>query len=491
MPSPNILMLVADDLNYNSIGCFGCPVDDISPNLDRLAKEGVCFDNAHVTIAVCQPSRECLLTGLYPHKNGAPGFMPICDEIPTLTETLHSNGYFNGIIGKLKHAVPMDKFAWDYASRMMEPESNYGRSPELYRSRAKEFFEKAKEAGKPFFLMANSHDPHRPFAGSDDEVKKFYGYHIFAERFYRPEEAWVPPFLPDIPDVRKELAQYYSSVHRCDQSMGAVLDSLKEAGLEDDTLVIFMSDNGMAFPFAKANCYLNSTKTPFIAKWPGHIAPNTRNDKDLISGVDFTPTVLEACGLSESMITDGKSYLGLLKGEVQEERDEYVYTQFNLTSAFNAFPMRCVQNKHYGYIFNSWSDGEKVFKNESQSGLSFKAMVEAGKSDIGVQNRVDFFQHRVPEEFYDLEHDSDALHNLIDNPEYSALIAEFRKVLKGFMEKYQDPLLAEYHTEAYDLRINECRKLFLERLRTVGNESMNYRNVVNPWKNDRSDGKSN
>ena len=118
-------------------------------------------------------------------------------------------------------------------------------------------------------------------------------------------------------------------------------------------------------------------------------------------------------------------------------------------------------------------------------------MVEAGKSDIGVQNRVDFFQHRVPEEFYDLEHDPDALHNLIDNPEYSALIAEFRKVLKGFMEKYQDPLLAEYHTEAYDLRINECRKLFLERLRTVGNESMNYRNVVNPWKNDRSDGKSN
>lgn len=483
MDRPNILLLMADDLNYNSIGCFGCPVDDITPNLDRLAENGVCFDNAHVTIAVCQPSRECLLTGLYPHKNGAPGFMPIADEIPTLTETLHDNGYYNGIIGKLKHAVPMEKFAWDYASRMMEAESNYGRSPELYRSRSKEFFQNAKEAGKPFFLMANTHDPHRPFAGSDDEVNKFYGYHIYADRFYTSEEAWVPGFLPDLPEVRKELAQYYSSVHRGDQSMGAVLDSLKEAGLENNTLVIFMSDNGMAFPFAKANCYLNSTKTPFIASWPGHIAPGKRNGEDLISGVDFTPTILEACGLEDKMETDGRSYLSILKGEKDEERDECVYTQFNLTSAFNAFPMRCVQNKKYGYIFNSWSDGEKEFKNEAMTGLTFNAMVKAGESDKDIEERVNFFVHRVPEEFYDFEKDPDALHNLIDDPEYKTLIDEFRAKLNAYMEKYKDPLLEKYHTVSYDERIAKCRVDFMEKMRSVGNESMNYRNVKNPWKN--------
>ena len=486
MTRPNILLLMADDLNYNSIGCFGCPVDDITPNLDKLASEGVCFDNAHVTIAVCQPSRECLLTGLYPHKNGAPGFMPISSEIPTLTETLKENGYFNGIIGKLKHAVPMEKFAWDYASRMMEPESNYGRSPDLYRSRSKEFFEMAKESGKPFFLMANTHDPHRPFAGSDDEVKKFYGYHIYADRFYKSEEAWVPGFLPDLPDVRKELAQYYSSVHRGDQSMGAVLDSLKEAGLEDETLVIFMSDNGMAFPFAKANCYLNSTKTPFIAKWPGHIAAGTRNNTDLISGVDFTPTVLQACGLEDKMQCDGKSYLSILEGKKDDSRDGYVYTQFNLTSAFNSYPMRCVQNKRYGYIFNAWSDGEKVFKNEAQTGLTFNAMVKAGEENKEIKERVDFFQYRVPEEFYDFEKDPDALCNLIDDPEYQEEIAKMRSILNSYMEKYKDPLLEKYHTEAYDKRIEEAKAAFIEKMKTVGNESMNYRNVRNPWKSGRN-----
>jgi len=482
MERPNILMLVADDLNYNSIGCFGCPVDDITPNLDKLASEGVCFDNAHVTVAVCQPSRECLLTGLYPHKNGAPGFMPISDEIPTLTETLRDNGYFNGIIGKLKHAVPMDKFAWDYASKMMEPESNYGRSPDLYRSRSKEFFRMAKEAGKPFFLMANSHDPHRPFAGSDDEVNKFYGYHIYADRFYKPEEAWVPGFLPDLPEIRKELAQYYSSVHRCDQSLGAVLKSLEEEGLADNTLVVFLSDNGMAFPFAKANCYLNSTKTPFVAKWPGHIKPGTRNTKDMIAGVDFAATVLEACGLEGKLETDGRSYLSILEGKDDPQRENFVYTQFNLTSAFNAFPMRCLQTKKYGYIFNTWSDGETIFKNEAQSGLTWKAMEKAAQDNKEIADRCDFFQKRVPEEFYDFEKDPDALNNLIDDPAYADLVNKFRNKLNEQMEKYQDPLLEKYHTEAYDKRIDDCRAKFIENLKTKGNESMNYRNVKNPWK---------
>ena len=268
--------------------------------------------------------------------------------------------------------------------------------------------------------------------------------------------------------------------------MGAVLDSLKEAGLEDETLVIFMSDNGMAFPFAKANCYLNSTKTPFIAKWPGHIAAGTRNNTDLISGVDFTPTVLQACGLEDKMKCDGKSYLSILEGKKDDSRDGYVYTQFNLTSAFNSYPMRCVQNKRYGYIFNAWSDGEKVFKNEAQTGLTFNAMVKAGEENKEIKERVDFFQYRVPEEFYDFEKDPDALCNLIDDPEYQEEIAKMRSILNSYMEKYKDPLLEKYHTEAYDKRIEEAKAAFIEKMKTVGNESMNYRNVRNPWKSGRN-----
>lgn len=99
----NVLLILADDMNYNTIGCFGCPVDNISPNLDKLASEGIRFDNAHVSIAVCQPSRQCIMTGLYPHHNGALGFDPIREDVTTLTEVLRSHGYYNGIIGKTKH----------------------------------------------------------------------------------------------------------------------------------------------------------------------------------------------------------------------------------------------------------------------------------------------------------------------------------------------------------------------------------------------------
>lgn len=129
MPKTNILLMLADDLNYNTVGCYGCPVDNLTPNLGRLSSEGIIFDHAHFTIAVCQPSRECLLTGIYPHRNGAPGFIPIADDIPTLTELLHNEGYLNGIVGKVAHNAPIEKYAWDYFGEMMDYKHGFGRSP--------------------------------------------------------------------------------------------------------------------------------------------------------------------------------------------------------------------------------------------------------------------------------------------------------------------------------------------------------------------------
>ncbi len=436
----NVLLLLADDMNYNTIGCYGCPVDDISPNLDRLASEGMRFDNAHVTIAVCQPSRQCLLTGLYPHHNGALGFDPIREDVTTLPEILREHGYYNGIIGKTKHCMPEHKFAWDYFDNTFTAEKGQGRSPYIYGKDAAEFFQNAKEQGKPFFLMANSHDPHRPFAGSQDELTRFYGYHTWASRYYKPEEAWVPGFLPDLPEIRTELAQYYSSCHRCDETMGEILKALDESGMAEDTLVIFMSDNGMAFPFSKANCYLNSTRTPFIARWPKHIEPNSWNKDDYIAGVDYMDTILEALGISYDGPSDGRSYLPLLEGKTQENRDT-IYTQFNTTAAKKSFPMRCVQSRQYGYIFNAWADGETLYRNESMSGLTYKAMAEAGQENEEIAERVNFFNHRVREEFYNFAEDPDALHNLIDDPEYQEMIAEYRKMLHGYLESSEDPQL--------------------------------------------------
>lgn len=441
----NVLLLLADDMNYNTIGCFGCPVDDISPNLDRLASEGIRFDNAHVTIAVCQPSRQSMLTGLYPHHNGALGFDPIREDVTTLPEVLREHGYYNGIIGKTAHCAPEHKFAWDYFRDTHNAQNCYGRSPYIYGRDAKEFFEEAKAVGKPFFLMANSHDPHRPFAGSEDELKKFYGFHTYATRYYTPEEAWVPGFLPDLPEIREELAQYYSSCHRCDETVGAVLDALEESGMADDTLVIFMSDNGMAFPFSKANCYLNSTKTPFIARWRGHIKPGEWNRKDYIAGIDYTATILEAVGIEQELPGDGRSYLPLLLGKRQEDRDK-VFTQFNTTSRKDSYPMRCVQSQRFGYIFNAWADGEICYRNESMTGLTFQAMKEAGEEDNEIAERVRFFQYRCREEFYDFSQDPDALCNLIDDPAHQERIQEFRDCLEAEMRESGDPVLPAYET---------------------------------------------
>ena len=439
----NILLLLADDMNYNTIGCFGCPVDDISPNLDRLASQGIRFDNAHVSIAVCQPSRQSMLTGLYPHHNGALGFDPIREDVTTLPEILRKHGYFNGIIGKTKHCAPEYKFAWDYFKDTQNSQNCYGRSPYIYGRDAAEFFKQAKEADKPFFLMANSHGPHLPFAGSKDELTKFFGFHTYASRYYKPEEAWVPGFLPDIPDVRKELSQYYSSCHRCDETIGEVLRALDESGMADDTLVIFMSDNGMAFPFAKANCYLNSTKTPFIARWTGHIEAGAWNKNDYIAGIDYTPTILEAVGLKDELECDGCSYLPLLLGEKQENRD-VVYTQFNTTSMKNSYPMRCIQSEQYGYIFNAWADGNTYYKNESMSGLTFRAMQSAGEDNEEILERVRFLNYRCREEFYDFTNDPNALHNLIDEPEYQEMIQKFRNRLEKYLKETEDPVYPDY-----------------------------------------------
>ncbi|MCL2834467.1 MAG: sulfatase [Treponema sp.] len=421
----NILFITADDLNYNTPGCFGNRTENITPNLDRLASEGIRFENAHVTIAVCQPSRQCMMTGLYPHHNGALGFDPIRDDVPTLTQVLRENGYYTGIIGKVEHLQPVAKFCWDFCDDVYNPQNNHGRAPYIYYRDTVKFLEQAKQNGKPFFYMANSHDPHRPFAGSEDELTRFYGYNTYASRFYKPEEIEVPGFLPDLPNVRKELAQYFSSVHRCDETVGGILRAVDEAGMAEDTLVIFLSDNGMAFPFAKANCYLNSTKTPFIARWPGKIKPGAVNNRDYITGIDFTPTILEAAGLDcaergaasgepnreirGGMHCDGRSYLSLLEGEKQEGRDT-VFTQFNTTSAKKSYPMRCVQSRQFGYIYNAWADGHVLYTNESKTGLTYRAMKEASSSDSGVAARVQMFDYRCREEFYDFKKETGLLH---------------------------------------------------------------------------------
>jgi N-sulfoglucosamine sulfohydrolase len=438
---PNLLFITADDMNYDSPGCYGSRTPDITPNIDNLASEGMAFTNAHVTIAVCMPSREVLMTGRYPYRNGGEGFEPIRKDVPTLQEQLHEAGYLNGILGKENHLAPVEKFCWDHLIPMHK--LGRGRDPGLYYRYSDQLFRRARKEGRPFFLMANSHDPHRPFAGSDQETQKWGDDRPAFDRAIDPGEVEVPGFLPDIPEVRREIGEYYTSVHRCDETVGMVLQALDDNGLSDETLVMLISDNGMAFPFAKTNCYLNSTKTPWLVRWPGYVREGTVDSVNMISGVDYMPTILEAAGLPAVEGLDGKSMMPLLLGGKQGGR-EYVFTEFHETAANRRYPMRCVQTPRLGYIINFWSDGGTVFMNESQSGRTFKAMVSAAEDDESIESRVRLFQYRVPEEFYDFAKDPNGLHNLIDDPAYQWEIERLRQALLAKMAGTGDPALAAF-----------------------------------------------
>ncbi|HAK51470.1 MAG TPA: hypothetical protein DCM54_06145 [Gammaproteobacteria bacterium] len=445
----NVLFITVDDMNRDSIGVYGAKVAGTTPNIDQLAAEGLRFEHAHVTIAICQPTRAVWMTGRYPQNNGALGFDEIRAGIPTLPETLRENGFYTGILSKTNHVVPSRENAFDYSREQRE--MSRGRSPDLYGKFVAEFLQHAKKTDRPFFLMVNADDPHRPF---DDHTaaaakfppsgkRKFFGDFPVPSRVFQAEEVVVPGFLTDIPPIRTEIAMYYSSVRRADDLVGRVLKELAAAGFDENTVVMLKSDHGIAIPFAKTNVYRHSTITPWIIRWPNVLKPGSHETEHLVSGIDVAPTILDILGIDAMEGMDGRSLLPVLKGERQDGR-EFVYTQINKTVLRTDYTMRSIQGKRFGLIWNAWSDGKTEFVNESMNGLTWNAMVEAGETDPEVAARVKLFRYRVPFEFYDYQKDPDALNNLIDDPASSALIKEYRTKLAQHMRETGDVTLQRY-----------------------------------------------
>ncbi|MBA7570398.1 hypothetical protein ES708_12148 [subsurface metagenome] len=202
----NVLLFTADDLDRNTLGCYGSKVPDISPNLDKFAEEGIRFNHAFINASICVPSRAILATGLYGHNSGIMGFMKMkgYSSIPLIMEILRENNYRVGVLGKVSHSTPKETFTWDYS--VDKEELGAGRSPGLYYDKAKDFFSECKEENRPFYFMVNSHDPHRPFFNPDEPLLR--GSEP-PSRIYSPEEIEVPGFLPDLPQVRLEMSYYY------------------------------------------------------------------------------------------------------------------------------------------------------------------------------------------------------------------------------------------------------------------------------------------
>lgn len=432
-PRTNVLLFTADDLHAESLGVFGSNVPDLTPNLDRFAAEGMLFNRGHVNVAICAPCRAVIATGLLSHNSGAMGFMKAKPGTPDIVSAFQKGGYLAGILGKVPHSTPTTTMKWDYV--FDQRDLGNGRNPDLYYQRCVTFFKRCQDEDKPFYFMVNSHDPHRPYCNPEKLTKGA----AMPSRVYQPEEVEVPGFLPDLPGVRAELAHYQNSTRRLDDTFGRVMRALEESGLAKNTIVVFISDNGIAVPFAKCNTWFHSSRTPFLVRWPGMVKAGTRNDTHFVSAVDLMPTFLELCGVKGPAKLDGRSIVSLLRGEAQKGRD-FVFTQIDSKAGNDGVPMRCVQDGKFGYIYNAFSDGKHVYRNNNE-GKTFAAMAAAARDNPDIAARIDLFRMRVPEEFYDLEKDPDCLHNLIGHTEYQKTIGEYRQRLESWMKRTSDPML--------------------------------------------------
>jgi N-sulfoglucosamine sulfohydrolase len=441
-PPLNILFFTADDMNYDSTGVCGGPIKNLTPHIDRLAAEGLRFEHAYSTVAVCQPVRQTMQTGLYPHRSGSMGFFPIKPEVRTLNQQLHDAGYLISMFGKGKHHQPAEKFCVDVA------DDTISRRPSKLAEATRKVLRMAREQNRPFFHNVNCYDPHRPFIG----IK---GADDLAEgeppsRWIKPEEITeVPGFLEDLPDVRRELAGYYTNVRRLDDAVGAVLSVLKEEGFAENTLVMFYGgDHGMSFPFGKSNSYENSSRGALVIRWPGVTTPGLVDRDHLVSTLDFTPTLLEAARLPAIPGIDGRSFVPAVKGNKMAGWDR-VFTFYNAAFGSNWLPMRCVRTKDRSYIWNAWSDGDRKYHTENMAGLSWKSMLAAAASSPEIKARTEFYLHRVPEEFYDMSSDPSERVNLIAAPARQAEIETMRKELISLMQRTGDPF-AEAFTHRDD-----------------------------------------
>lgn len=441
-PPPNLILLTVDDMSCDSVGAYGSKLEGTTPRMDRLATQSLRFDYAHVTVGNCMPCRNVMFSGLYSHNNKIEGFYQVKDPgWPHMADLIKEAGYYVAIRGKVSHSAPYQPYAWDEDLTIL-PDGGKAHLKDIasYGESTARGIANAKKAGKPFFLSINISDPHKPFwsqvrGGKEDP-------HV-PSRIFKPKEVPIPGFLFDDPQVREELALYYSSVRRADDCVGAVLDALEKSGKANNTMVVFLSDHGMPLPFAKTQLYHHSTRTPLMIRHPQLVRPDLVDTRHMVSVVDLLPTILDALDIPSPKRLDGRSFFPLLKGEKQGGRN-YVIKQYNENAGRSRDPMRAVQTKNYLYLFNPWSNGERVFATATNGTMTCKRMIELAKTDEKLASRLDLYRHRVPEELYQVSIDPDCLVNLIDHPHHQGELKKLRSILSKWMIDSNDPLIEPF-----------------------------------------------
>ncbi len=429
----NVLLVIADDLGLQ-LGCYGDPSAK-TPHLDALAKQGTRFTRGFASVSSCSPSRATLLTGLPTHQCGQYGLAHGPHNASTFKGTkslpglLNAAGYATGVIAKL-HVQPAE--VYPFGTEV----PGGGRDPVQMAARATAFIQNTKD--KPFFLVAGFTDPHRAAKGFANGGK----YPVSVPKVaFDPSQLSRPAFLPDAPDARRDWADYYQSIARLDHGVGMLMDVLKATGTADDTLVIFLSDNGPPFPGAKTTLYDAGIHLPLIIRQPG--APAGQVVDAMASWTDIAPTVLAWAGVPQPPVMRGRSVLPFVaSGAIDAKGWDRVYASHQYHEATMYYPMRAVRTDKYKLVVNiahplQYPEAADLWESPTWQGVLKRGDKMVGKRSLAA------YQHRPAVELYDVSADPDELTNLADRPESKQLVGELRDSLRAWQKATGDVWLVK------------------------------------------------
>jgi len=434
---PNILFAIADDQSWCHTGAMGDPVVK-TPTFDRIAREGALFTHAYCSAPSCTPSRGAILTGqdFWRLEEGACLWSTLPAKFAVYPEMLSDAGYHVGQTRK------------GWGPGRIEPG---GRTQNPAGARYKGFaqFLDAAPGDKPFCFWFGSFDPHRPYEPGSGRQSGM-----------DPNQVVVPPFLPDVPEVRNDILDYFFEIERFDREVGELLDVLEERGLLDNTLVVMTSDNGMPFPRAKTNLYDYGVRMPLAIRWPT-VVKGGQTIEDFVSFADYAPTFLEAAGLKPPAEMTGRSLMKVLtsdkQGWVDPQRDKVFFGRERHTSLRAGgvgYPCRAIRTKDHLYIRNfardRWPAGDPDVYGDIDGNSPTKTYLLDHREREDVRPLFELATSKRPaEELYDVKKDPAQMHNVAQRPEYAGVREKLRAALDTHLTATGDPRLVG-GAEAFD-----------------------------------------
>jgi len=409
---PNFMFIIADDCTYRDIGCYGGQAH--TPHIDRLAGEGMRFENCFQAAPMCSPTRHNIYTGLYPVKSGAyPNHTRVNPGVKSIVHYLKPLGYRLALNGK-RHIKPAEAFAFEYAAQNNNPDMAF----------ADRFIGECVKGKTPFCLFQCSNEPHSPWNKGD------------ASR-YDPAKLKLPPYFVDTEETRIDLSKYLAEITYYDGQVGESLALLEKHSVVENTLVIVVSEQGSSFPFGKWTCYDTGLQSALVARWPGKIPAGSVNPA-LIEYVDIAPTFVEAAGGRPVPILDGRSLLPVFSGGRQHHKD-YVYGEMTTRGIINGsdtYGIRSIRSNEFKYIWNFTP--EIAFQNACTQSKVFISWKNEAATNPRAAKLVHRYQHRPGEELYRVSEDPYELKNIADDPRYREVRQNLRAKLLAWMEAMGD-----------------------------------------------------